>query len=99
MPSTAQLEEWLAERLAQRHEFLRRCLFWSADRGGVLEWPGDQAAILRLGVPCENCVTVVHRLGAAGGSHRLVVRMVPAPLHWSDGITAHCDGAPAYEAG
>lgn len=94
VPPAAQLERWLAERLAQRQEFLRRCIAWGAvgTRMGALVWPQDEAEILALGVPCDDCVTVVTTLVA----HTLTVTMVGDGLHWSDGIVARCGKAPAW---
>ena len=94
VPPADQVERWLAERLAQRQEFLRRCIAWGAvgTRMGALVWPQDEMEILALGVPCDDCVTVVTALG----THTLTVVMVGGRLHWSDGIVARCGKAPAW---
>lgn len=58
---------------------------------GVMVWPQDEAEILALGVPCDDCVTVVTTLVG----HTLDVTMVRPGLHWSDGIVARCGRAPS----
>ncbi len=78
-----------ADRLAQRRAFLGRCIARAVPWGGALTWPTDQAAILALGIPCSDCVSVVYALEGRR-RHTIRVVLVGPALHWSDGITAHC---------
>ncbi len=74
---------------ALRGLFLRRCIAWALPRGGELLWPNDRAAILELGVPCGDCLQVVHDLEGEP-RHTLRVLMVEGGRHWSEGITVSC---------
>lgn len=88
--ATALLER-VAARERQHLEFVARADAWARDRAGdepvAVVYPLDAAAIAALGVPCDDCLTLVHadgerehriRYGAANG------------LHWAALISAHC---------
>lgn len=102
VPPPEVLEGWIRDRVEQRAAFLRSCIAWAVSRGGELWWPEDRAAILAIGVPCDDCATVTHEavdeLHAvpADGEHVLFVLAVGPAHHWSSGITAKCGKAPAW---
>lgn len=102
VPPPEQLERWLLDRVDQRAEFLRSCIAWAVPRGGEMWWPEDRAALLELGIPCDDCATVVHQAvdelhaAPARGEHWLIVTAVGGAGHWSDGIVAKCGQPPAW---
>lgn len=100
VPGSDQLERWISERELQRAAFLERCTAWAVGRGDlVLSWPADEAAVVALGVPCDDCVTVVESLEARGSRSRHVLQ-VTARMgeHWARGIVAKCGRPPRWPA-
>lgn len=100
VPPVEQLERWLTDREVQRREFVARAHTWATGRGDlVLSWPDDQAAVLALGVPCDDCVTVVDDLesGPDRARHELQVTGRDGE-HWAHGIVARCGRAPRWPA-
>lgn len=96
VPSSSQIEEWFTTRTRQRDEFRIRAQRWIEQwPQRSLLWPQDQAAIVALGVPCDDCLQPVDQLH--DGRHR-IRRMVLGRSHWADGIWAHCGGQPPWPA-
>lgn len=100
VPPGDQLERWISDRERQRAAFLERCTAWAARRGDLtLTWPADEAAILALGVPCDDCVTVVESLEARGSRSRHVLQVTGREGdHWAYGISAKCGRPPRWPA-
>ena len=94
--AVADLGRWTTARERQRDEFRARAAAWAFEDGRtVVRWPRDQMLVLRLGVPCDDCVQVVHQLGPGPGRARHVVRVAGvAGEHWSDRFTAACGWPP-----
>lgn len=100
LPPVGQLVRWLDDREVQRREFVERAHAWAVGRGDlVLSWPADQDAVLALGVPCLDCVTVVHSLEAGPGRAAHVLQVTGREgRHWAYGITALCGRPPRWPA-
>lgn len=99
VPTVEDLERWIAARELQHVEFLARAAVWGAERGDpVLTWPRDQAAVLALGVPCDDCVTVVRELEPVGGPRHVLRVTGYAGRHWAAGIVARCGRPPVVVA-
>lgn len=97
LPSVATLMHWTSTRVRQRREFAERAEAGATVRGSsTLTWPDDQAWVLSLGVPCDDCLAVVTILpeGIRRRRHWLAV-IWSQGTHWAEGITAHCGGSPA----
>lgn len=99
-PTVVDLRRWLLARLSQRAEFLARASAWAQGRGDlVLTWPQDQPAVLALGVPCDDCVTLVYDLEPGAGRDRHVLQVTGTDgAHWARGIVARCGRAPVVGA-
>lgn len=91
LPSPDDMLAQLRRREVLRDDFVQRAHDWAVERAGsaeavVVEHPRDEPAILALGVPCGDCLTLVYT--TEGGHH---VRFgAEAGRHWAALITAHC---------
>ncbi len=93
VPSAAEIERRLQRRRLQHASFVQRLETWALERAGgdlgavVVEHPRDDAVIIALGVPCEDCLTLVYSQGEDGH----VVRFGALPgVSWSEFIVAQC---------
>ncbi len=67
----ARLERLLLRRALQRDSFIERAKVWESGRppsAGDVVFPRDTAAVVALGVPCVDCLVLVHFEGQPGGT-------------------------------
>jgi hypothetical protein len=83
----------LGRRQAAREAFIRRADAWAVARAGgdraavVITHPVDEAVIIALGVPCDDCFGLVYAEGEDG--HHVRFGM-DAGRHWAALISARC---------
>lgn len=95
MTATLPPPEVMLERIATRERqhagWLVRADAWANSRaaGAPVEviYPRDAAAIAALGVPCDDCLTLVHRQGEDG---HVIRYWAESGRHWAALISAHC---------
>lgn len=90
------LLEYIATRERQHRVFVARADAWAKARAGggpvVVVYPDDAEAVAWLGVPCDDCLALVHRQGEAGHEIRFYAAN---GQHWASLISAHCGRRPA----
>lgn len=93
-PPLAELARRITVREDQYAGFIRRADAWASSRPepGVVVYPRDAAVVAALGVPCDDCLTLVYAQGEDGH----VIRYgVADGEHWAALISAHCGRQPA----
>lgn len=83
-------------RRATRADFVERLARWLDGRGGQLRLPRDQAELIALGVPCEDCLELVTVEGAGG--HLVDIRSAQGERLGAS-IAARCLGGGSPPAG